>query len=601
MAIVNVLMMFFRNGLWAASLVDAVLLLFVIGDLARFWPKDLSVLFAVEHIPYIVTETIQMLFYYGLAVLFGLPVVFGVVVRIWDLRGLKQRRIRHDRRLAFAIHTVAALLMAFGFLLGRAMQDVSGLLFDGQHFSYAYESYQQTTVSHVIAAVAWLVPIALAATQAVSQLSPTSTFTTALQQYLTRAHLDDFPGRFAPTYGNNLLDFNAGMISPEIRCIAKNFQHFWREYNNSIPGSGASAEVLQKMADKSRTAIRSLFFHWEPAGKVKIDFFPGTCRAIEHALLRIPGPKLIIVSPFEHQVVVQLATAFCTSHKASARIAIPANPSWRSQEEKSHDEIVRILQQNANDKTGIARTPVLILSDVCSTTGHVVPVISILDALAAKLKARNQAFPHVILDAAHFECGPSQILNRSWDDRIKFVVLSAHKWLLSPEPCGILLYLEHVVGQLGTESPLSYDAWIDGNGLPNSTVSARGIIGLHASLKTLTDENMAEFRRRRRLAVELFLELTKEKLRVVRPIVGRRVASDMSSMITVRPKPNWKWEQAFSAKELQELLEGHGVYVRVFDGDERGPWVRICFFHFVDTWKVKTLAQRLFDELVPRK
>src|SRR5262249_11731944 len=111
----------------------------------------------------------------------------------------------------------------------------------------------------------------------------------------------------APIKNGRLLNFYGYAIAPEIPAIKSCAEELIRTYQGYVPGSQAASSYLLEMADECRQLIKQLLLpptQWE---KYTIEFFAGTGRAMEVALARAGKSERIILSPFEHPSVVDVA------------------------------------------------------------------------------------------------------------------------------------------------------------------------------------------------------------------------------------------------------------------------------------------------------
>ena len=118
-----------------------------------------------------------------------------------------------------------------------------------------------------------------------------------LRDYVARVRLQDLGGAYHPLHGR--MSFNMA-VAPEVTVVRKAADKYLRKYQRLRPGSPDASEYMRSLLDESRSLLTKLFFAGKHAEDIQIEFFPGTGRAIEVALQRIPGLHTIILSPFEH-------------------------------------------------------------------------------------------------------------------------------------------------------------------------------------------------------------------------------------------------------------------------------------------------------------
>ena len=215
---------------------------------------------------------------------------------------------------------------------------------------------------------------------------------------------------------------------------------------------------------------------------------------------------------------------------------------------------------------------ILIVSEVCWATGFRVPV----EDLAHDLEALANP-PLLIIDGAHAvgnSLPPHPIAVG------EAYIFSAHKWLLSPEPGGILL---------GRGARPVYDAWVDQ--VPEVSAGFAGVCGLHSALAT-TKSMLEEKRRTRSSSLK---DLLVQSIQPFCSVVGARTGLVTTSLFSIRPADGYHWLQpqnltnALARKEVNALV----IYDGLLTGGE--AWIRISLPFFSDWGEVLRLGEILVE------
>jgi cysteine sulfinate desulfinase/cysteine desulfurase-like protein len=374
----------------------------------------------------------------------------------------------------------------------------------------------------------------------------------------------------APIKNGQTLNFYGHAVAPEIPAIRRDTDELVQTYQKYVPGSRAASNYLLSMSAECRELIKQLLLQPEQRERYNVEFFSGTSRAMEIALARAGGrPAKIILSPFEHPSVVDVSRWFASISGAEVH-QVQFEPGdyfrhWQDQEDKLIEEVLR---ESSRD----SRSSVLILSEVSYATGGVIPVL--------KAVQRLQRQPHgstlkIILDGAH-AAGNGQAPHVL--DECDSYVFSAHKWLLAPEPCGVVLSQHE-----GKVVP--YDAW--NKALPATTANGNMMAGLLSSLRLIEELKLERLWAHSRELRKRFINCMRCKF----SIVGEDTGMESSLMLAVCPRPGKRWK--YEAVELREYLQRNDVHVLVMSIDPHTPWIRVAFPCFIEVRHVNILCSVL--------
>jgi cysteine sulfinate desulfinase/cysteine desulfurase-like protein len=378
----------------------------------------------------------------------------------------------------------------------------------------------------------------------------------------------------APIKNGQSLNFYGHAVAPEIPIIRRDTDELIRTYQKYVPGSRAASNYLLSMSNECQELIKRLLLPHAQRERYNIEFFSGTSRAMEVALARaVAHPAKIILSPFEHPSVAAVSRWFAFISGAEVH-QVQFEPEdyfrpWPNQEEKLIEDVLREANLDA-------RHSVLVLSEVSYAMGGVIPVMSVLQRLPCH---HQESKLKIILDGAH-AAGNGQAPH-VLDDCDSYV-FSAHKWLLAPEPCGVIL-TQH------ESAVVPYDAW--NKALPATTVNVQMIAGVLSSLRLLEELRLERLWAHSRELRERFVNLMQCKF----SIIGEETGMKSSLMLAVCPLPGkrWKYEDA----ELREYLQRNDVHVLVMSIDPRTSWVRVAFPCFIEVQHVNILCSVLEEAI----
>lgn len=366
------------------------------------------------------------------------------------------------------------------------------------------------------------------------------------------------------------LEYFGTAISPELEVISQRMQRLTLGYQRTGPGSETAFRYIIRLSSECRRLIHKLIIA-KPASEYYVEFFSGTSRALEVALTRRAGNWPIILSPFEHPTLTAV-TGWISSIMGRAVHQLRCSPddfssSCATQQSLVVDAVNAIL-------TADARPSILVLSQVCYATGIRIPADEIMRALRER-HDENRLL--VIIDGAHAAGNGSPMQFAAHADAY---VLSGHKWLLAPQPCGV------VITRGEQRNPaIVYDAW--GDDIPTSTANATMVAGLLSALSVIHEVGFDSLWSHAREMQCLFLEQMDEVLHVI----GSEHARERSQLIAVRPRSGYRWK--LTIDEMRHYLRKNGVHVTMLSIDPTVPWMRIAFPCFIEEHQVHHLCSTL--------
>jgi|GEM_PF-6019047 len=363
------------------------------------------------------------------------------------------------------------------------------------------------------------------------------------------------------------LNFYGLAVAPEIVQVRARADALLDDYQRRVPGSALAKAWLDDAAAECRGTIRRLLFP-ALAGEPLIELFAGTSRALEVALAHSGRPETIVLSPFEHPSTVAVARWF--ARIAGARVVeLPFDPCMCEDfRERTRRRLTSDIARAARGET------TLIISDIHYMTGLAIPVEPMLRALAGVPRLR------VIVDGAHAAGNDHLPAGASSCDAYVF---SAHKWLLAPMPCGVV-----VARARETADDSAYDAW--GITLPRTTANVPMLAGFLGALRVIDDAGLEMLHAHSRGLRAHFIERTRGRF----AIVGETSGLEQTLMVAIRPTAScWRFDAAGLARHLESRAV-HALVLPMADGE---PWVRVAFPPFLNRGHVDVLCN-VFENAV---
>lgn len=550
--------------------------LLVYLDLNRFWQLHLKLSDAgtlVAHYTIIDFNIVSIFF-------FSLLLPIGVTILKYLFRTKIRARLYETTRIEKYV-TLAAHSLVFGFLLylyllSPYMQYLSGYTFRQGEVHYSYESQYYATVNRIALPINVIFLLSFA-TQVVVKLRISGKdpfdLLTHYNLWLALAYPE---GELYPLY-NKRLNFNAGAISPEIKFISKAARKRERIYQRNVPGSRDAAAYLQQLSNECKVHLFGLLKIDNSEHKFQIEFHTGTSRAIELALNRLPKPLKLIVSPYEHPSEIRVID-WVRTYDSIEVVQLSLKPSllqsdWEMQEKEIETQLKEIVNAKGFNY-------VFLVSEVCYANGMVVPLKRLMDRVR-----KIETSISFLIDASHSvgnyqgSFGDGKLVLGSNDA----YVFGSHKWLLSPEPCGVLVTAENS----SDASSKSYDIWKDD--LPVTTVGFARIGNFSSSLELILKEKRFEsFMSLSALMKEEFIKSISDKFTVI----GKSSNQKASNMIALKPKDGHEWCEK-SVESLSALFSKIGVNCCVIDKGDDALWVRLTFLYFITYSDIKHLRRKL--------
>lgn len=513
------------------------------------------------------------------AIFFVPPLLNGLVSFLFRNVNIRRapisERVRH---LFLSIHLFTSVMFAVFVSLTEEFQVLSGLNGD---LNSAYESYSYLFITWILGGGA----VSVVGAGILARFLGKSNW----KEFMLWFKLSDTSTDYFPRQRPNLVFANSASMAPPIEWIGKKEEKYRFEYQRLVPTSDDAKDYLLKAAERSRDLIREYLFK-EKVDKTNfsVEFLPLTSRGLEVGLTHIPQLDKIVVSPYEHPSQKKVVEWFKAIHPSVKLQTIPMDykilrKSWNDQRNWLLDNLQSAVRTDTNGG------PVAILiSEVHYLTGLVLNVTEVIENLRANGENSDLVF---IIDGSQSVGNllhPFNHLGRHLRDQ-DFYYFSAHKWLLSPNTCGVLITRIHA----DRYKVRPYDLF--GAELPSSTIDPGVIFGINASLEFLIEREMFHLNRFHENSNSLkayFTEEIRERFEVVQSASHEM---NQSNFVAVLPRSGYRWKER-SVKEFWEKIRDDDVDLTVDELDGSDPskwWLRVSFPYFLQLHLIKRLIKHL--------
>ena len=566
--------------LWLILVIDFLLAISFLFDCVRFARAELNIMRASTSVLVMVHSSD---IFHSLSILFGLIIALPIFISI--LRSLRAPDLRHENfffsraNWIMVAHVAFSMVVVVLYFVARNMELLGGMaIVPGGASVPDFNSVFLAIVNGVFAS-GWSFMGQLVIAFAPALLSHWATTESVklpprLKKMKANALILDLGGEFFPVYGSSKTSLTPA-VSPEIPYIHRLARRYMIEYQEQIAGSVSSAGYLQELFSKARKKLAKLFFHQGRDDFYVEIFRGGTSRALEVALTRLSVSGKLILSPYEHESELRSAEWVARQsliNREPEIVDLSVPPSFFEQSwDRQISRFIKDLNKHLSSD-GPNSNSVLLLSEVHYATGVHLPV-------STMVKRVRDEFPgiRVVVDGAHALGNVSKLDGIGCAD---YYVCSAHKWLLCPEPCGILIYSSESGSSLRYDG-LPPDSWGEGR-LPISTAGIWTISLLLASLEAYDLLQQHNSKQRVRDLRDRCISLLENAFYVVgkKPLAGDEDSlPTLSNMLSFAPAGQYGWKMQ-RAEALELEFEKKGFCVSVITVKEGRPWLRLGFSHF---------------------
>ncbi|MDE3058165.1 MAG: aminotransferase class V-fold PLP-dependent enzyme, partial [Bacteroidota bacterium] len=409
-------------------------------------------------------------------------------------------------------------------------------------------------------------------------------------------------GEYQPHYGSETVYVNVASMAPSIRSVEATRTKYHDDYQRRVPTSQNARDLLFHNANEARDYLKEYLFSKDQTlrNAFKIEFFTGTSRALEAGILRLKDISHIVLSPYEHPSQIDVVNWLVRRPASNITCSSlrPSGPDFF--QAQWQDQMKSVCERIRNDTKDRSGKIAIVLSEVHFITGIQIKVEEII----SELNRTNKNFIFIIDGSqavGNLEC-PFQEFHEQLLPQ-GFYYFSAHKWLLSPNTCGVLISPIHAEDAIGIQP---YDMF--GNALPNSTIDPNTIFGISSSLKYLFDnENLFKkfWKISNLLKQDFKTELEKANSNLM-TIESTTPSLNSSLFLAIEPKNGFQWK--FAEDDFWTDLRKSGIdltfipktnfpkknpYFENELNDSKSYCLRISFPYFLAGKNIKDLAKHL--------
>lgn len=563
-------------------LLMAVSILFLLGiwDLFQFVSYGLSLAYVSEHFLELVSgnDIVAAIGLLALLVII-IPVTISVPRFLWGRRLNVARWIVHRSRWIALLIVLSSILVTTLFLFVRSMELTSGYAGEvpgsgGYGFSSDLDWAAGFLISFSMKVLPWYYLVVLSW---IIWTVMDKKFGKWLAGYIQGMNLSDLNSDYHPTCGRHVLNFNSASMAPEIRFARKHLRSKWRSYQKAIPGSPAAADLLRNEWEVCQSAIRKLLRVDGDLGEREMRFFGGTSRALEVALSGIGFPRKIVLSPFEHPSEFRVS-----AWVSGGRDEVELLPFVSTDYERPWEEQRRKVLELIKGKIMSGGNNIILLSEVCYSTGLVIPVQEIINGVVEQNKNEKIYF---IIDGAHAVGNTSEPGCPTITGYHSYI-FSGNKWLFAPEPCAVS------ITKGARPAPEAYDFF--GDDLPKTSSPAMPLLCLTAGLALMEEIGIETVQYRSTTLRDRFVEQSRDFL----SLVGDDTDLKRTCLLAVKPKHlRWPMPDAIASYLWQQRITTLPIKcLSVSSGDAFGDeevWIRLAFPYYLDLADISRLVGAL--------
>jgi selenocysteine lyase/cysteine desulfurase len=484
-------------------------------------------------------------------------------------------------RFGVASHVLSVALVSLAIALLPSAYLLTGFRYSAGRFEHAFVpwgAYIATLAGHYSALVASFV---------ISVVGPTIlvyvTRETKKSQYLSdlaeRLELVDLSGDLYPvSYSPKRPNFIAGAVSPGIASVAAQAADYIAEYRALSPGSGRALRYLLQKASICDELIRQyLIPERARAAQITIGFATSTTRALEISLLE-SGARSVVISPFEHPAEVAAVKWMARTYDISVFVCAARPTLFQKSAAAAVEDLslsIAVGIETARTATTKSGRIALVLSDVCWATGARTDISRVM-ADIEKALGRDNSDLYVIVDGAHAVGNGAFVRHLDVADAYIF---SAHKWLFSGEPLGVVL------SRRPFGVPPAVDLWnaapVGAPSVRVGTVGPTAICHFAATLELLTRRGLdALWRRSTVFRSRILANVTDRFTALAVADIERYDSLAESFIVSLMPNGAFRWSES-DVDAIQRIFTDSGLAVNVLkihDGLEPVVRVTIPFY-----------------------
>jgi len=424
--------------------------------------------------------------------------------------------------------------------------------------------------------------------------------------------ITDFGGRFYPKHNVVKVNFNNASMSPSVNAIYNRTRNYFENHQSEVPTSDDAKTKLKQDADGLRTLISNYLIDDEMKSSMVIEFFSGTSRSLEVGLSRIHNLGHIIISPLEHPSQIDVVKWFHFNEPdVSYSVAKFDQDAEINEilEAQDFDTVLSnklinaigsaldVLRENNRQNARIA----ILLSEVHYLTGCTLTITNLM-------KTIRETFPNFKRQIIFMIDGSQAVgnINEPFKQISRhlesddFYYFSGHKWLLSPNTCGVFIYLKnHLKTDVFPYDSFHYE-------LPTSTIEPIVIFGLKASMEFLMKDDMLRTFRDNSLALRNYFlkSIDNPKDQKIKIVYNTpQLKNSETCFLCIKPKDGFNWKQKSDHSKLWKEIKEQRLDLSLME-PEKHMWLgdkihlRISFSYFLSYKDMNRLLRFLRNNIV---
>ncbi len=559
--------------------IDLILIFLIASELLiKFSISNISALVFSQTSLFIIEAWIILAF-----LLLVLPIIASISRILIGPKGIFVKPFFGTRnRYTSVLHFFLAIIVAYAIVLCYSHETISG-------YTLELETYEKKalSVSYVYAIVEFVkgIIIVFGSLEALGILVTIIVGSTnrVFMNYRIMADLVDLKSIYYPGPNRHTMNFNSGAFFPRIKFITKSRRKYLNRYNSYTSTSNRAKQVLSNLSEETKSKFRAFLINsgFISKNNINIVYYPGTTRTLEVLLNSYKQTFEVILSPYEHPTIIRLIERYKGCDTINKYHIIRKNEDFFNK--SINDQIIDLSNEIEITYTDKCKFKLLIISQVFYATGDIIK----LSNLQSKINKSIQ----IIVDGSH-ALGNLEEPGLNFNFEAYFT--SAHKWLCSPFPLGILIYRKDGLLHFSEDLLETYDSW-GTNKLPLTTSDISPLAHFMGSIDLLSKLTFEEVNSRIQLQKQRFKELFNDRFE----FVTKSECIDLTNMLAIKPKQNFTWKEP---EKLKQNLEDVGIDIEVIECyNVKKPWVRISLAYFLEIRNIEALHDQLvkMSQMIP--
>jgi hypothetical protein len=384
--------------------------------------------------------------------------------------------------------------------------------------------------------------------------------------YWLGSRLADIDPFFLPSSAAERNYLGPRYIAPETKGIRREVEASLRSFYDCGGCTKPSQELLAAtVARTKKLVVDVLFPPGMSASDFAVRFAPDYSRCLFAALALLPEQCQIVFLPFLNDSASDLAKSWSELRRRSVHFVPKSGLPWIDDWEKEESRILDYFAMNILvDDSRI----MVVTGEIDDLTGMVLPISSLVCKLAKK-GYRAEAAVDVTTSV-----GNKRTLQFFPGAKIYFFVVN--QWLVSNEPCGVLIFPEKESG------PLGQDSWEES--IAYAPTNLRSIRALESALTFVRDIGGFDALWVRE---EILSRKFREGIAARFEVVGDTDHMERSFVVTVRPARGYHW-----TSDVYLRAEQQGLSLCFSPGTPEALFTA-TFPYYVNLWRINRVCQLL--------